>query len=113
MRQYGLGCFLHREPRVSDKTAGREGLVDAGIMLTSGAYDVVILDEACIALYYKLFTLNELLGALRNRNPGCEAVVTGRYAPRKLIEAADLVTEMLEVKHYYTEGVMARDGIER
>lgn len=113
VRQYGLGCFLDRKPRLCDKDAGKEGLVDAGVMLTSGAYDVVILDEACIALYYKLFSLDELLDALRNRHPSCEAVVTGRYAPRKLIEAADLVTEMREVKHYYTEGVVARDGIER
>jgi cob(I)alamin adenosyltransferase len=113
VRQYGLGCFLHEEPRQCDRDAGNEGLVDAGVMLTSGAYDVVILDEACIALYYKLFTLAQLLDALRNRHPACEAVVTGRYAPQKLIEVADLVTEMVEVKHYYTEGVMARDGIER
>ncbi|HEY9595244.1 MAG TPA: cob(I)yrinic acid a,c-diamide adenosyltransferase [Spirochaetia bacterium] len=113
VRQYGLGCFLHREPGKNDRDAGREGLVDAGVMLTSGAYDLVILDEACIALHYKLFTLTELLDALRSRHPSCEVVVTGRYAPLALIKEADLVTEMREIKHYYTTGVMAREGIER
>jgi|SRR5208283_1403975 len=113
VRQYGLGCFLNREPQKRDRDAGKEGLVDAGVMLISGVYDVVILDEACIALSYKLFTVEQLLDALNNRHPSCEAIVTGRYAPLKLISAADLVTEMKEVKHYYTHGVMARDGIER
>ena len=75
--------------------------------------DVVILDEACIALSYKLFTVEQLLDALNNRHPSYEAIVTGRNAPLKLINAADLVTEMKEVKHYYTHRVMARDGIER
>lgn len=54
-----------------------------------------------------------MLEALRQRDPRVEAVITGRYAPQALLDAADLVTEMREVKHYYTQGVLSRDGIDR
>lgn len=56
--------------------------------------------------------MDELIDALRSRNDNMEVVITGRYAPEKLIEYADLVTEMKEVKHYYNNGVEARKGIE-
>ena len=76
-------------------------------------YDLVILDEANIALYYKLFSTEELITVLEERNPKIEVVITGRKAPEKLIEYADLVTEMKEIKHYYTQGIEARTGIEK
>ncbi len=113
VRQYGRGCFLHRSPERSDVEAGQKGLLDIGAILTSGAYDIVILDEACIAIHYGLFSTEQLLDILQNRAPSCEVVVTGRYAPEKLIASADLVTEMRQVRHYFTRGVKARDGIER
>ena len=72
----------------------------------------MILDEACIAIYYRLFTEEELIGILDNRPEGTEIVITGRYATPGLIGYADLVTEMKEVKHYYQQGVKARKGIE-
>lgn len=83
----------------------------AGI-ISSGDYDLVILDEANIALYYKFFTVEELLDILKSKPEETEIVITGRYAPSELIKAADLVTEMIEIKHYYTQGVSAREGIE-
>jgi len=70
------------------------------------------LDEANIALYYQLFSIGEFLDVLKNKNPETEVVVTGRYAPPELIEMADLVTKMQELKHYYKNGVEARKGIE-
>jgi cob(I)alamin adenosyltransferase len=81
-------------------------------VLASGEYDVVVLDEACIAVYYNLFSVAELLESLNKRREETEVIVTGRYAPGELIDAADLVTEMKEIKHYYTSGVEARKGIE-
>lgn len=54
-----------------------------------------------------------MLDVLRSRHPAVEVVITGRYAPQALIDAADLVTEMCDVKHYYTQGVLSRDGIDR
>ena len=81
--------------------------------MSSGKYDIVVLDEINIALYYKLFTVDEVIDMLDKRDEGVEVVLTGRYAPDEIIEKADLVTEMKEIKHYYTNGVMARVGIER
>ena len=73
---------------------------------------MIILDEACIALYYNLFTLEELLDVVNLLKPQNELIITGRYAPRELIARANLVTEMKEIKHYYSKGTEARKGIE-
>jgi len=73
---------------------------------------VLILDELCIALYYKLLDLNEVLDTLREASGKLEIIITGRYAPDELIALADLVTEMRAIKHYYDNGTEARKGIE-
>ncbi len=112
IRQYGQGCFIVEMPTQSDIDAARNGLKEVTELLASGEYDVMVLDEACIALYYNLFSVTELLESLNKRRAETEVIVTGRYAPAELIEAADLVTEMKEIKHYYTSGVEARKGIE-
>ena len=83
------------------------------MIIHSGKYDMVILDEINIAVHFKLLKTSEVLKLLKNRPKSVEIVLTGRKAPKKLIEAADLVTEMKEVKHYFTKGVTARKGIER
>jgi len=113
IRQYGRECFIRRQPEKADIEAAARGLRDVTASLNSGDYDVVILDEATIALQYALFTLDALLEIIRGRPAHCEVVITGRYAPPELIEEADLVTEMKDIKHYYRQGVAARDGIER
>lgn len=82
-------------------------------MLRSDRFDVVILDELSIAFHYELLDVDRVLDDIRVRNPHIEVVVTGRYAPPALVEAADLVTDMQEVKHYYTQGVLSRNGIDR
>lgn len=112
IRQYGLDCFIFNAPTDADIEAARGGLNEVKSILCNPSYDLVILDEANIALYYNLFGVDELIDALRSRNDNMEVVITGRYAPEKLIEYADLVTEMKEVKHYYNNGVEARKGIE-
>ncbi len=81
-------------------------------IITSGEYDLVIFDEVTIALYFKFLTIEEVLEALNHRHEKCEIIITGRYAPEELIDAADLVTEMKEIKHYYTKGVLSRKGID-
>ena len=81
-------------------------------IIQSGNYDLVIMDELNIALYYNLIDLNRVLEILNNKPKHVEIVITGRYAPYEIIERADLVTEMMEVKHYYNNGVQARPGIE-
>ena len=113
LKQYGQDCFIINKPTEKDIEIAKNGLEEIKTVLESNKYDLVILDEANIALYYKLFTTKELIEILNNRNPKIEVVITGRYAPEKLIEYADLVTEMREIKHYYTRGVEARIGIEK
>lgn len=111
--QFGRGCFIDRNVDPIDADMARGGLESCREALSSGKYDVVILDELTIALRYGLLDVSDVLHALRQRSPRVEAVITGRYAPQELIDAADLVTEMVEIKHYYAKGVPARDGIER
>ncbi|MGB9521762.1 MAG: cob(I)yrinic acid a,c-diamide adenosyltransferase [Anaerolineales bacterium] len=111
--QYGRGCFIWREPEPEDTAAAHEGLEKARTVMRSGSFDVVILDEINVALHLGLLQKEEVLSLLESRPPNVELVLTGRYAPDFLIERADLVTEMKEIKHYYTHGIMARDGIER
>ncbi|MGB4229504.1 MAG: cob(I)yrinic acid a,c-diamide adenosyltransferase, partial [Bacteroidales bacterium] len=75
-------------------------------------YDMIILDEICIAIYYNLISLDEVVKVINLRNENTEIILTGRYAPQQLIDIADLVTEMKEIKHYYNSGIIARRGIE-
>lgn len=113
IKQYGADCFIYKDPTENDIKIARDGLAEMAEILKSGKYDVVIMDEACIAFYYKLFSFEELWKAVSQRAEHVEVVITGRYAPDALIEKADLVTEMKEIKHYYKTGVQARTGIEK
>lgn len=112
IRQYGLNSFIHNEPAQADIDAARKGLKEVSGIIMSGEYDIIVLDEANIAIYYKLFSAMELLEVLKHKPAETEIIITGRYAALELMETADLVTEMQEIKHYYTRGVEARAGIE-
>ncbi len=112
MEQFGRPEFIHGKPTQSDIDNAKKGLDKIHSVLKSGEYDIVVLDEANIALYYNLFTLDELLNVIMDKPEDIEIIITGRKAPKKLVEVADLVTEMKEIKHYYQKGVLARKGIE-
>jgi len=112
VKQYGRGCFIVKQPEEEDVKAARRGLLEAERIITEGKYDMIVLDEATIAIYYKLFSTDELINLLKKKKEETEIIITGRYAPRELIDLADLVTEMKEVKHYFEKGVNARKGIE-
>lgn len=112
MEQFGLNCFIEQEPTQADIDAARAGLARMREIIASGAYDLVVLDEVHIAIYFQLIETSDVLELLANRPEHVELICTGRYAPQELIDMADLVTEMKEIKHYYTQGVMARKGIE-
>lgn len=112
LHQYGRACFIHGEPEEEDIRVAREGLDEIREILHSGKFKVVILDEANIATFFELFSVDDLLSLIDDKPEDVELLITGRYADPKVLEKADLVTEMCEVKHYYTEGVKSRDGIE-
>lgn len=112
IQQFGRDCFIYNEPKEEDILAAREGLNICKEIIKNKDYDLVVLDELNIALYYKLFPVEEVIEMLENRADKVEIVITGRYAPKELIDLAHLVTEMKEIKHYYKTGLKARLGIE-
>jgi cob(I)alamin adenosyltransferase len=112
LKQYGLDCFIVNEPTQEDMKLARIGLNEVSEIVLKNACDVLILDEVCIALHYGLFELNEIIHLLREKPESMEIILTGRYAPNELMDKADLVTEMKEIKHYYNRGIQAREGIE-
>jgi cob(I)alamin adenosyltransferase len=80
--------------------------------MLSKKYDLIILDEVCVSIYFGLFSDEEILTFIKQKPENVELILTGRYCPEKLLEKADLVTEMNELKHYYQDGVTSRKGIE-
>lgn len=95
------------------RDAAKRGWKEALTYLEGDTYvDVLILDELCVAMSLGLLDVAEVMAKIVNRPHGLEVVCTGRDAPKELIEAADLVTEMKEIKHYFKQGVGARKGIE-
>jgi cob(I)alamin adenosyltransferase len=95
-----------------DKGLAREAWQLAQGKISSGEYDVVILDEFTYPLKYGWIPMEEVLETLRNRPESLHVIITGRDAPQELIDFADLVTEMVEVKHPYRKGIKAQPGIE-
>lgn len=112
VHQYGLSRFITGTPSAEDIAAAREGLAAARAAVLSGGWDVIILDEANIATWFGLFTVEELLELIELAGGRMEIVITGRRADPRVIEKADLVTEMREVRHYFARGVGGRPGIE-
>ena len=112
IEQLGRGCFVFSKPEPEDIDLAHQALQHCAEILQSKKYDVVIFDEICIALYFKLLTADEVLQVINARPQNVEIVITGRKAPQELIEIADVVTDMQEVKHYYQQGVLSRNGID-
>jgi len=113
INQYGKGFILRRSPNASDIEAAQKGLAAVRKVMEERLADVVILDEANIAVNRGLIAVDELIGIMEMKPAGIELVITGRYADAGVIDKADLVTEMREVKHYAKKGVKARVGIEK
>lgn len=113
VKQYGRGCFIREAPSEEDIKLASSALEETERIMLSGGYQVVILDEINIAAHFSLIPVERLLEMIRKKPDGVELVLTGRKANPRVLEAADLVTEMREVKHYYRNGVEAREGIEK
>jgi cob(I)alamin adenosyltransferase len=95
-----------------DRAEVRKAMEAARRAMLSGEYDIIILDEVNVALSWGLVGLEEVEKLIAEKPPQVELILTGRYAPPELLELADLVTEMAEVKHPYTKGVLARRGLD-
>jgi cob(I)alamin adenosyltransferase len=101
-----------KNPDPADYQGAKEGLALAKEAISSGRYDLVILDEINVVLDFGLLEIKEVLDVVKNRPSSVEIVLTGRYAPKEIIEVADYVTEMVEVKHPYRSGCSSRKCIE-
>ncbi|RZB29873.1 MAG: cob(I)alamin adenosyltransferase [Desulfobacteraceae bacterium Eth-SRB1] len=113
IEQFGRGCFIKGKPVSEDIKLARKGLEKVKEVMSSGDYNIIILDEANVALQCKLFEVQDLLKIIAAKPEDIELVITGRYADPEIIEKSDLVTEMKEIKHYFQKGIQARLGIEK
>lgn len=113
LKAFGQGKFVTQTPP-SEKDVGiaKEAFTLAKHVVKSGEYDVVVLDEINVAVHLGLLNVKEVVNLVKNKPAYVELVLTGRYAPKEIIENADLVTEMKEIKHPFTKGVQPRKGIE-
>ena len=113
VEQFGLGRFANRKPAPEDIKAAQRGLERVRAVMASDEYDIIIMEEANVAAKLGLFAVQDLLKIIINKPSNKELVITGRGASPRIIENADLVTEMKPIKHYYQKGVPARIGIEK
>lgn len=112
IEQFGRECFIIRDPETKDLEVARKGLARSREVISSREFGVVILDEIFIAFHYRLISSMDIRRLMLSKPKEVELVLTGRNAPAEIIREADLVTEMREIKHYYSKGVLAREGIE-
>jgi len=113
IEQFGLETFVDKaNPTPGDIELAQKGVERAKTVLLGGSYQLIILDEINVALDYNLVELDQVMELIDIRPSHVELVLTGRNAHEKIIEAADLVTEINLVKHPYYQGVEAREGIE-
>ncbi len=112
VRQFGSGRFVTGSPGSADLRAAERGLAAARRALTGGAYDVVILDEANVAVTCGLFPVERLLDLAADKPPAVELVFTGRGAHPRLVRRADLVSVIAARKHPYNAGIRGRPGLE-
>ncbi|WP_297092842.1 cob(I)yrinic acid a,c-diamide adenosyltransferase [Thermococcus sp.] len=112
IESFGLPKFVHGKPEPDDIAAAKKALQRAKEVVSSSEWDLVILDEICVALGFGMLDVDEVKGLIKSKAPHTELVLTGRYCPEELFELADYVTEMREVKHPYRRGILARRGVE-
>jgi len=110
---FGLDSFVMRDnPASVDVELAVKGLARAREVIASQKYDMVILDEINVAVDFNLISLEEVLDMIRSKPPELDLILTGRYADPQVIDLADMVSEVREIKHHYAAGIKERAGIE-
>lgn len=113
IEQYGGDCCIRKEDvTVTDINWAIGGLKRAKTAMYSGDYDLIILDEIIVAIWFGLLSVSDGLALIYERPSHLELILTGRRATQALIDQADIVTEFVKVKHYFDRGIFARKGIE-
>nr|WP_320190354.1 cob(I)yrinic acid a,c-diamide adenosyltransferase [uncultured Desulfobacter sp.] len=113
VEQYGAGEFVKGKPSDAETTKCRQGYEQLCRIIKAGKHELVVAEEANIACFYGLLSEEDLLYLIDIKPDHMELVFTGRNAPASILDKADLVTEMTEIKHYYQQGVGSRVGIEK
>lgn len=111
IKQFGRKNFVDKKNK-KDIELAKEGLEFAKKVIKSKKYDLVVLDEINVAVNFNLIPLEDVINLIKNKPKETEIILTGRYAKKELIELADYVSEIKEVKHPYQRGIKARKGIE-
>lgn len=113
IKQFGRPDFVDKcNPAKIDITLAKKGFKHAEKILKDGKHDIVVLDEINVAIEWNLIKLDDVIRLIKSKPQNVELILTGRYAPQKIIDIADLVTEMREIKHYYQKGIISREGID-
>lgn len=112
IRQFGNGRFVFNKPTGEQLSITKRAFEETKREISSGKYDLVILDEINMASAFRLIPVEYVIDLIKHKPETVELVLTGRGADPRIIEIADLVTVMNERKHYYKKGIKARIGIE-
>ncbi len=111
--RYGTDRFVDPDnPRPADREQAAAALVAGREALLGGDYDLVILDEINVAAAWHLIDIKDVIALVEEKPKQVELILTGRYADKEIVRRADLVTEMLSIKHPYDQGTSARKGID-
>ncbi|PXF55222.1 MAG: cob(I)yrinic acid a,c-diamide adenosyltransferase [Deltaproteobacteria bacterium] len=113
IRQYGSGRFIRGEPSEKEMEMARAGLSEIMQVMEEGKYDLIVLDEINVAVHFGVISLEGVISLLEKRHQDVELILTGKWATKEIMERADLVTEARMIKHYFSKGVRAREGIEK
>lgn len=113
LRRYGGLDYIIINPIEEDYIEAEDGFEEIKKLTKENKYDIIVLDEMNLVLYYELIELDDFLDFLYETNTeNIEIVLTGRHADRKILNMADLITEMKEVKHYYTDDSTPKLGVD-
>jgi cob(I)alamin adenosyltransferase len=114
IEQFGSDkCITREQVDEKHKNLAKKGLERIKEILAANEHQVVILDEICVTIWFGLVAEQDIMEVLDSKPSEVEVILTGRNASLSLIKRADLVTEMKEISHYYSNGIEARDGIEK
>jgi len=111
--RFGLDSFVMRDnPAAVDIEQAQQGFDFAKKAIAGSKYNMIILDEINVAVDFKLIDLKQVIEIIKNKPPGLDLILTGRYAAKEIIKLADTVSEVQEIKHHYAAGIKDRAGIE-
>ena len=107
-----VGIIDDKSPKEDHQKVAKEAIKISNEKIQSGKYDIIILDEINYAVNLNLISLEDVLELIKSKPENVDLVLTGNYAKEEVIEAADLVTEMREIKQPFQKGIKAKEGID-